>query len=454
MKKHFIQVVYWLALMSPVALPGQSSVLDQYVTLALANNLSLRSIDLDQRQQLSRVDQAKKLWNPNVDLSTSYLLAQGGRKIVFPVGDLFNPVYSTLNELTASQNFPENLENFETQLTPNNFLDANLSISKPIINSAIKYNIKIQSALLQLNDIDRVIQDNEITFQVKQAYFNYLKTLEGAVVLLENKSLLNEVLKFNQKLIKYDKATPDIISDVQFQIAHLQSQIDQLNEQQEFSRILFNTILNRDVEEEIEIDTSFYADLETSSSNLNVLIAIALNQRSEFLKLNVADEVNLLNAKRIEGEKLPILGLQGGVGLQTQDFSLDDGGPLYTIGVSVGWNIYDGGLRKKKLEELQIEKEQTALQSDLLKQQIVLQVSQSFYTLESLYARLNSQDAQIAAARTSYESIERKYKNEKALLIELLNAQNQLTSSRLNRILLIIDILIAQADLDRILNRS
>lgn len=454
MKKHIIQVVYWLALTLPQALPGQSSVLDQYVTQALANNLSLRSIDLDQRQQLSRIDQAKKHWSPNVDLNTSYLLANGGRKIVFPVGDLFNPVYTTLNQLTATQNFPEDLENFETQLTPNNFLDASLSVSKPIINSAIKYNIKIQQALLQLSDVDRALQNTEITFQVKQAYYNYLKTIHGVNVLNENQSLLNEVLRFNQKLIKYDKATPDIISDVEFQLASIESQIDELEEQQSLSRILFNTILNRDISEELVIDTSVFKNLNTTSSNLNVLIGKALGQRSEFIKLVVADEINNLDSKRIQSENLPIVGVQGGVGLQTEDFSLNDGGPLYTLGLSLGWNIFDGGLRKKKLEELQIEREQNALQNEILKQQITLQVSQAFHNLEALYARLAAQDAQISAARISYNAINAKYKNEKALLIELLTAQNKLTASRLNRVLLVIDILIGQADMERIINEA
>ena len=59
--------------------------------------------------------------------------------------------------------------------------------------------------------------------------------------------------------------------------------------------------------------------------------------------------MNELNQNRIDAEKLPTLGLSGGIGLQTEEFSFDEGGPLYTAAVSLGWNIFDGGLRKKRI---------------------------------------------------------------------------------------------------------
>ena len=454
MKNYFIQVFYWLALFLPILVSGQTVVLDQYVEQALANNLSLRTLDLSEARQVSRIEQAKKLWNTNVNLDASYLLARGGRKIIFPVGDLFNPVYGTLNELTGMQNFPTDLENFETQLTPNNFVDASLSVSKPLLNSAIKNNIRIQQAILKLADVDRKIQNNEIVFQVKQAYYNYLKTIEGKNILEVNLNLLNEVQEFNRKLVKYDKATPDVLSDVDFQIAGLESQINELDEQQKFAKTLFNILLNRDTNEDIVVDTSVYTGLNLASSNLNVLVGRALQQRSEFQNLNIADELSDLNIQRIRGESDPTVGVQAGIGIQTEDFSIDDGGPLYTLGLSVGWNIVDGGLRKKKIEELSIEKEESALQRELLTQQVTIQVSQAFHNLEALYAKLIAQEKQIDAASTSYTAIDRKYRNEKALLIELINAQNQLTNSELNKLVTIIDILIAQAELDKVLNNQ
>ena len=44
--------------------------------------------------------------------------------------------------------------------------------------------------------------------------------------------------------------------------------------------------------------------------------------------MEVATAVNSLNQKRIDKEKKPTLGISGGIGLQTESFNFDAGGPL------------------------------------------------------------------------------------------------------------------------------
>ena len=450
MKMHFIQVCCWLVLLLPSYAFSQS-VLDNYVAEALANNLSLRSFDLSELRQQSVVDQAQRRWMPSVDLGASYLLAEGGRLINFPIGDLFNPVYGTLNELTGSQSFPENLQNVETQLTPNNFVDASLSISKPILNSAIKYNILIQKAAVSLSGIDKEIAANDLAFQVKSAYYNLLKIDQGVRVLEENIRLFNEVRAFNEKLIKFDKATPDVISDIDFQIAQFNSQIVNLDEQRRIAQILLNTLMNRDVLSPIVMDTTVITLSGIEAYELTDAVTTALANRPEFRKLAVAQSINDLNSQRIQAGKQPTLNVRGAIGIQTEEFTFDAGGPLYTLGVSMGWNIYDGGLRKRQLEELQIAREQNKLDNDIAEQQIALQVAQAYHRLQAMTAQLSTEEAAITAAQISFDAIKNRYENARALLIELITAQNQLTTARLNKTLTSIDLLTLKADLDRLI---
>ena len=289
-------------------------------------------------------------------------------------------------------------------------------------------------------------------YQVKQAYFNYLKSEQGLKILDQNIDLLEDVMAFNKKLIKYDKATPDIVSDVVYQTSLLNSQIEGLKEQQGLSKVLFNTLLNRDLEEEIIIDSSFFSDQIRKVHDFNSLVGKAHAQRPEFKKLMIAEEVNNLNELRIENSNQPTLGVQGAVGMQVQEFSFDDGGPLYTLGFNLGWKIWDGGLRKKQLDEIKISKEENEINIQLAQQQITLQVAQAYHNLRTLYTRLDAEEAAIAAAQTSYDAIDKRYRNDRAILIELLTAQSKLTSSQLNKVLVGIDILIAEADIRRITN--
>jgi len=438
-----------LLLFGTVLLDAQSTILEEYVNIALVENLSIRSAKLEQNKQTSKIDQAQTLWNPKVGLSANYLLAEGGRNLVFPIGDLFNPAYATLNQLTNSNEFPTNLENEKIQLTPSNFIDAQLSISKPILNSTIKYNQLIQQSLSELSNQNLEISKQEVRYQVKTSYYNYLKTLDAIKIIDSNRTLLLEVLEFNKKLIKYDKATQDILNDVTYQLEELNSQQIKLEEQQSLAKALFNLQLNRDLLEDIQVDSSLIGNIELESRKLDGLTEEAYRSHPELAKLLVGQSVNTLNKERIDKEKLPTIGVNAGLGLQTEDFSFDRGGPLFTLGVGMKWDIIDGGLRKKKIEELQIYSDILETQESQIKQKIQIQILQSLLALKSIEAQIRSEEIASNNAIESHQLINTKYRNDRALLIEVLQAQNKLISSELSETLLKYDYLIKQAELEK-----
>lgn len=441
----FIQITW------TVFVVGQSDILNNYVKEALDQNLGVKSEFLKKEKQSSKIEQAKKLWRPQLDLNASYLFAKGGRTLAFPVGDLFNPVYGTLNALTSSSQFPTDLENLNTQLTPNNFLDMQLTVTKPLINSSIKYNQLIQNELLRLNDLDIELSKEDIAYQTKSGYFNYLKTFEGLKILGTSEKLLKDVLVFNKKLIKYDKATPDILSDVEFQIANIASQRAMLLEQQELAKAYFNLIRNKPLDNEIVLDENILLGKLAAYQDLAELKTKALQSRLEFKKLDIATAVNSLNQKRIDKERMPTLGLSGGIGVQTESFDFDNGGPLYTVALGMNWNILDGGLRKKKIEEIQIDQRLLDNDRQRLKQQVEIQITQVFFKLKSLQARMLSEDIAVRSARKSYNAIKKRYENDKAILIELIQAQNSLTTSELSQALTKYDYLLAIAELEKVI---
>ena len=428
---------------------GQNNILENYIKEALENNLSIKGQELERNKQLVKIEQARKNWMPSVDGNASYLFSEGGRTIIFPVGDLFNPVYGTLNQLTQTNQFPTDLENEKISLTPNNYLDAQVKITQPIVNSAIKYNLLLQQELVKLNEVDIQIQEKEIIFQTRSAYYNYLKTIEGFKILDETKSLLNDLLSINQKLVKYDKATGEVISDVEFQLANLESERAQLEEQQAIAKIYFNLILNRPMGSEIMVEKEILSDFIIEDMTLESLIDLAKRNRLEFEKIQIANGVVELNKERIDKEKLPTLGVTGAVGLQTESFNFENGGPIYTLGFGMAVNLFDGGRRKKRIEELTVDQHILTNNHAQLQQKIEIEVSQIFYGLESLKSKLKADRSASISARKSYAIIKSKYENDKAILLEVTNAQNKLITSDLRQVLTKYDYLIKLAELEK-----
>ena len=103
-----------------------SPILESYIQEGLKQNLGLKQERLEISKSLESIAQAKANFMPKVTFNPTYSVAAGGRRLEFPIGDLLNPVYSTLNQLTKTNNFPQ-VENVNQLLAPNNFHDTKLS---------------------------------------------------------------------------------------------------------------------------------------------------------------------------------------------------------------------------------------------------------------------------------------------------------------------------------------
>src|SRR5215213_6655065 len=173
----------------------------QYIEQVLSNNLVLKEKNLSLQKSLVALKEARSLFLPTTWLEGQYTLAQGGRSIDLPVGDLLNPVYKSLNQLTGSNNFPT-ISNVSEQLLPNNFYDLRVKTTMPLINPDIRINrdIKQQQAQLQQNEID--IYRRALIKELKTAYYNYLVAGNAVAVYRSALEIVNQNLRVHESLLK------------------------------------------------------------------------------------------------------------------------------------------------------------------------------------------------------------------------------------------------------------
>ena len=135
----------WLLpmLLSPFLLPAQSAILENYIQEGIKNNLALQQQEFSLQQSIHALKEARGLFLPTLNLLADYTYSEGGRSIEVPVGDLLNPVYSTLNQLTNSTAFPQ-VENTSEQFLPNDYHTTRLQAAMPLINAEVYYNQKIK----------------------------------------------------------------------------------------------------------------------------------------------------------------------------------------------------------------------------------------------------------------------------------------------------------------------
>lgn len=409
---------------------AQSPVLDAYMQQGLKSNLQLQQEQLNYERSAQNLQLARALFFPQVSANASYSLAYGGRKITIPVGDMLNPVYSTLNALTGTNNFPQ-IENVNTQFLPNNFHDTKLRVIQPLFNPEIYFNYKAQKELISVQDAQKRAYENELKYSITSAYYQYLESEESLVIYGKTKELLTELLKINKKLVANDKATNDIVLNAAYELDKIEFQLAQAKKNNNVAKSFFNFLLNRDLSLQIDKDTTFRTTL-SEQAELMALTETALNQRQEIKQL----QRTLLTNEQVIGLSkgnayLPNVNIVGDVGYQGFNYKFDNPQQYWLVQFSLSWDLFKGGEKKVKVQQAKLDYQVTENRMAQLKKQIELQVIQSYYDLEATEQSYRAAQSGIRNAEKSFQIIRTKYFEGQALLIEYLDVQNKLTTARL-----------------------
>ena len=138
-----------------------SEILEGYIRMGLDSNLALRQRSFDLQKSLLDLKRAQSLFYPQAAFSSQYTLAHGGRTQDIPVGDLLNGVYSTLNQLTSSNKFPQ-VANQSISFLPNDYHDTKMEVTLPLINTDLQHNRRVSGEMINARRADLDVYKREL----------------------------------------------------------------------------------------------------------------------------------------------------------------------------------------------------------------------------------------------------------------------------------------------------
>ncbi len=428
---------------------SQSIVLEQYIKEGIRNHPTLKQQNFSLQKGMYQIEEAKGLFLPTVNFNTTYSTAAGGRKISFPVGDLVNPIYSTLNKLTpaGSPKFPEGaIPNVNEQLVPKNFYDMRLKTQMPIYNAEIKYNQKIKKQQISLQAAEIEIFKRELVKDIKMAYFNYLKALEAIQIYNNAQLLLKETERVNRSLVKNDMANTYILVRTQNEQAKVEAETINAENNKKNAQAYFNYLINRPFETEIITDSSFKNTIE---SKISPFETSNISEREELQKLNAAITVNETILSMNKAYNKPKIGGIMDIGSQGKISDINAKNPFLLFGLSFDLPVYAGNRNKLKIKEQEMELSALKEQEKALKNQLNLQAEiakNSFVTAKNM---LKSKQIQVETSKRYYSDLFKKYKESQLNYVEVFEAQTQFTNSQLQKNIAIFDCWLRYAELER-----
>lgn len=425
------------------ALPvfGQKSVLDEYVATAFQQNITLQQKSIQVEKAMIALKTAQSLYQPSVAFQGGYQSGEGGRSIAFPVGDLLNPVYSTLNALTRSTAFPQ-IKNVETNFFPRDFYDVKVQTTMPLYNKDISYNKQIQEQSLGLQREDVSLYKRELVKQIKTSYFNYLLSL-GLIKVYENSlNLALEGKKVNEKLLANGKGLPAYLLRSDSEIATIQAQIADALKQSQAAQYYFNFLLNRELNAEIRIDF----EVEKAVSGV---YSVAPGAREELSLLTKSINLQETVLKMNESFYLPKLNGFVNLGSQSTIYDINAKSAYYFLGLQMDIPIFTGKRNLYKIKQSQL---------DIVSAKNALDLSTKQFNMATEIAQKNVQSSLVGfqASKKSYEAasaylrlIEKGYKEGVSTYLETVDARNQWMNAQINYQLKQFNVLIAAAAYER-----
>lgn len=388
------------------------------IQTAFENNKQLQSKFFELQSAQAAYREAKSNYQPSLSFNTSYTLAAGGRTIPFPIGDLLNPAYAALNQLTNSQSFPV-LENQEVELLPNNFYDAKFSIQQALYYPEIKLNKQLKQQQQELKSLEILSFKRTLTRDIMQAYFQYRQLLSYQEILNNVSLSINEGLRVSHSLIKNGMAIPSAALRLESELASIdekkiEAETNLKNAQQYLNFLLGNDNLFKEIPI-IEL------------KELPEIPLVNHNQREEILQLEKAVQLQQIGLRLEQAYRKPKIGLQLDLGSQDFDFKFQ---PYALLGANIGLDLYNGKRHKYKLDQASLNVMAQSNQLDYVKQQLNLQKDIALTKLTAANDKCNTYTKRINSSNRLSEETLLKFKSGNASYLELIDANNQASQAR------------------------
>nr|WP_295928246.1 TolC family protein [uncultured Dyadobacter sp.] len=416
--------------------------LDAYIAEGIAANQSIQQQNFLLERNVLALKEAKAMFLPSVSFATTYVKADGGRTIDFPTGDLLNGAYTTLNQLTGTQSFPQ-LQNQSIQLFPDNFYDARFRTSLPIVNAELQYNRRIKTQQVDLQRAEVMLYKRELVKEIKTAYYQYAKATNAVKIYESSLSLVQEGKRINQVLFDNEKVNRTGVIRSANEVAKINASLIAARKTSESARNYFNFLLNRPLTDSVQLDSI------DQLPNAGILMGDEVENREELQKLQLSQDIatNLTGLAR--SYIVPKVGTYIDLGSQAFSWDFNSKSRYYFWGVSLEWDLFSFGKNNYKIKKAVAEQRSISAQTDYVGKQLLTELKVRQNEMQSAIAQYESALTQLKTAQTYYTDQLKLYREGVAIYIELLDAQNQLINARLDANIALFDTWISQAAIER-----
>jgi outer membrane protein TolC len=325
-------------------------------------------------------------------------------------------------------------------------INANVQLLMPLYNPQIYGAIETTKIATELSNLYYQKTAEQIYFEIANLYYN-------AQILRRQLAFIDSNLVNSKKLLKTMQLLKEQLLAKGTDVSKIQLQSDQLSTQKEIIRSKYEQVINAlkfsigiSVEQNMEIDPNieYLNDIEYSSTSTIDIRMVKTQQR--FL----SGELNTLKNSRLPS--LSLLGTYGttGFGYDKKPNNFLKFYPIGFAGIQLSYPLFNGTVTEHKINQKNIELENSELQLSLVTEQNTMQISNAKLQRLVLQKSVETSLSQIQLAQSIYEQTVLQQKQGTASLTDVLLADNAMREAQQNYLSGVVEYLKADLELKKL----
>jgi outer membrane protein TolC len=395
---------------------GEVLTLDEAISLARSNNRDLKQSGLEIGKQTEALGEARAQFYPRID--TSVLAAQ-----------LLNPLDFTINAgqlgtFPTTGPIPGSNTDLHTPARP--IAIASVTATQPL-TQLFRIHLLVSEQRLNVNtarlSFDERVQ--KLADDVRQVYYEVLQlqsqheSQESIVKYLKELQQLTE-RRFNQQAaLEADKLS------VKAEVAKALYQLTTIEDTLADRKEALNHVLGRNLQTEFSVE-SVPARLP-EEEDLATATAVALEHRTEMKQAANRVSQAKLETKIEKTHYIPDISIQANYLTMANINFLPQN--IGSVGALLTWQLWDWGQKRHNVGQDVFAEKQAALSVEDTREQILLDVDSHFRRLREARAHLAVIEAERDAEKEKLRNQEEAYSQQSALLSDLLKQQSSLANA-------------------------
>ena len=437
--------------------------LEEAQKLALEKSTDIAIAKLDIGRAKSQVTTATAPLLPQVNGSIAYTQYGQLPATIFPVTD--DPRYGVIeNELIGlGSALPEGtltpeIMDQEVQFGKKFNLNAEVILSQTIFNGVFLAGLKAANQFIELRSLQTEITKDQVVDHVKRSYLQVLAARENVNVLDKNIQNISQLKKETEALFDNGFAEEIDVDRLQLSLNSLNTQLNQANRQIALAESLLKFQIGIDMYQPIEL----VGELEDYLEEINYDFPQKgdFSNRAEIPFFSTREAVNRTTIKLSKYNYLPSVDAFAILGSSAQRDKFNffrfnkTTNPWFNqryFGFEIKVPIWDSFRTKGEVQFAKIRLENTLLERKKLFESMDLEYENAKVAVIKAKEELDQAEKNIELAEKIYNVSKIKYKEGIGSSIEMTNAERDLYEAQANRLMSIYNLLIAKADIDKVL---